>query len=131
MSKASLYDFRDLDLMVKLADSAGGDHNEISAQELAELLGFEQARDVTSRLSWMRRFGMLDYSEERHGWSITRGGERVVAARLQAAKTRAIKNVPDESLVEVMSHVTARYRLGDPMIAQMLRREFLFGTKPT
>jgi hypothetical protein len=32
-------------------------------------------------------------------------------------------------MVEVMSHVTSRYRLGDPVIASLLRREFLFGTQ--
>lgn len=131
MSKASLYDFRDLDLMIKLADSAGGPHSEVTAQELAESLGFEDAREISTRLSWMRRYGMLGYSEERHAWSLSRGGERVIESRLRAAKARAIDSVPDESLVEVMAHVTARYRLGDPMIAQLLRREFLFGTKPT
>jgi hypothetical protein len=129
LSRASLYDFRDLDLMIKLADAANGDHHEVSAQELAEELGFDEARTISTRLAWMKRYGMLTYSDERHAWSLTRGGERVVEAKLRAAQERTITAVPDESLVTVMSHVTSRYRLGDPMIAQMLRREFLFGTK--
>jgi hypothetical protein len=32
--------------------------------------------------------------------------------------------------VDIMSHVTARYRLGEPMMAQLLRREFAYGTSP-
>jgi hypothetical protein len=29
-----------------------------------------------------------------------------------------------------MAHVTTRYRLGDPLMATMLRREFAYGTSP-
>jgi hypothetical protein len=77
----------------------------------------------------MRRFGMLDFDPQTRGWRLTRGGERVVEARLRAAAARTIDAVPDEQMVDVMSHVTARYRLGDPMMAAMLRREFVFGTR--
>ena len=58
-----------------------------------------------------------------------RGGSRVVESKIRSAMQRDLLEIPDEQMIEVMSHVTTRWRLGDPMIAHMLRREFLFGTQ--
>jgi len=128
----SLYDFRDLDLMLKIADA--GDHEGwVETRELASMLGVDEgdkANGVGIRLSWMRRFGMLDFDAERRMWRLSSGGERVTNAKLRAARAKTIDELPDEQLVEVMAHVTTRYRLGDPVMATMLRREFAYGTSP-
>jgi hypothetical protein len=130
MSRASLYDFRDLDLMLKLAETAGAD-GLASSVELAEAMGLgDNGTLIASRCNWMARDGMLAFDKEHRGWRLSRGGERVVEAKLRAAAARAIDDVPEEQLVEVMAHVTTRYRLGDPMTAAMLRREFRYGTRP-
>jgi hypothetical protein len=126
----TLYDVRDLDLMLRIQDS-GDDRGEISAVELADALGMdEDTRAVAMRLAWMRRYGMLDYHEERKTWGLANGGRRVIEAKSRAANTDVIPDVPDEQLVDVMAHVTTRYRLGDPVIATLLRREFAYGTAP-
>jgi hypothetical protein len=128
--RLSLYDFRDLDLMLKLVDE-GDDEGWVETRALAAALGAEEDEKVHGvgvRLAWMRRYGMLEYDDKRHVWRLSPGGERVTKARLRAAASKQIDAVPDESLVDVMAHVTTRYRLGDPMMATMLRREFLFGT---
>jgi hypothetical protein len=124
---ATVYDFRDLDLMLKL-DAEGG---EAATWELAEAMGFgEQDRQsLAIRLSWCRRYGMLDFDQERRLWRLSKGGERVTQARVKAAATRQLEALPDEAMVEVMAAVTSRWRHGDPMIADLLRREFLFGTQ--
>lgn len=125
----TLYDFRDVDLMLKLDEVAGA--SGATTQELAEAIGFDDDRQaVGMRAAWMRKFGMFDFDEERRLWTLSQGGERVVEAKLRAAQAKTIDQVPDESLVDVMAHVTTRYRLGDPMMATMLRREFAFGTNP-
>jgi hypothetical protein len=130
MSKSSLtlYDFRDIDLLMKLAhEGASG----ATASEMSEALGFNStgAQSVGVRFAWMRKFGMLSFDPEKHIWSVSAGAERVIAAHEKAAGIKKVESIPDEQLVDVMSHVTSRWRLGDPMIADMLRREFLFGTK--
>jgi len=128
----SLYDFRDLDLMLKIADEAD-DEGWVETRALAEALGVEEGEKVHGvgvRLGWMRKFGMLERDDERQLWRLSAGGDRVTRARLRAAATKQIESVPDEALVDVMAHVTARYRLGDPVMATMLRREFRFGTDP-
>jgi hypothetical protein len=127
---ASLYEFRDLDIMLKLRAEADGD-GWIETAFLAQSLGFDDDKmPIAQRLSWMKRYGMVEFNRERKMWRLTEGGERVTNARLRAAHSKAIERIPDESMVEVMSAVTTRYVHGSPMLAQMLRREFLYGTQP-
>lgn len=125
-----MYDVRDLDLMLKMRDEQN-DQGEITATELAEALGIPQdVQAVAIRLAWMRRYGMLTFNPERRGWSLARGGERVVASKLKAAQADRIDDLDDGQMIDVMAHVTTRYRYGDPLIATLLRREFAYGTSP-
>lgn len=127
MAGASLYEFRDLDLMMRIEEES-----RMTSHELAEAVGLGNnggPRSVAIRLAWMKRYGFVEYDEKEHAWALSPGGERVTAAHLSKAKERALKDVPDEALVEVMAHVASRYRVGDPLVAKMLSREFLYGTK--
>jgi DNA-binding IclR family transcriptional regulator len=124
----SVFEFRDLDLMVKLAQE-GDAEGWVDGVAFAEALGFEKGTKTASRLSWMRRYGMLEYDEETHMWRLSPGGIRVANAHLKSGQVGALEKIPDESMVEVMSHVTSRWRHGDPLTAHLLRREFLFGTQ--
>jgi hypothetical protein len=124
----SLFEFRDLDLMHKLASGGGADG--MTSRELAEEIGFSgEVQSVSVRSSWMRHFGFFDFDEERRLWRLSASGERIVEADVRASTIAALEKVPDEALVDVMAHVTSRYRVGDPTTATLLRREFLFGTK--
>lgn len=126
---ATLYDFRDLDLMLHLAEMANG--KGVPTSELAEVIGFAEGdnRAVGIRLAWMKRYGMVAYDEKQKLWNLSRSGERVTQAQLRAPELRVVEEMPDESAIELMAHVTSRFQRGEPMIAQMLRREFLFGTQ--
>jgi len=126
----SVTDFRDIDLMMRLGEE-GSDG--IKAKDLVGLLGGmkdEDARHIGSRLAWMHRYGMLDFDPKRKLWSLSGSGGRVVDSKILAAQRVQIEAVPDESLVEVMAHITTRFRHGDAMTAHLLRREFAFGTSP-
>lgn len=126
---ASLYDFRDLDLMLTIEERADED-GWASTADLASSSGFgDNLLPLSRRLAWMRKYGMLEFHSKDHAWRLTDGGIRVVTAKTKAAHT-AIERVPDEALIEVMADVTARYWRGSEMVATMLRREFMFGTNP-
>jgi len=128
MSRLSMYDVRDFDLMSKLAEEAD-DRGEISATELAEALGLgDDVKALGIRLAWMKRYGMTAYDDGRKTWKLAPGGHRVVAAKRKSAVADRVDAVPEEQLVDVMAHVTTRYRYGDPVIATLLRREFVYGT---
>jgi hypothetical protein len=125
-----LYDFRDFDVMVKLSEQEGSG---ATSAELAEELGLggtDGTRAVGSRMAWMRRFGMLDFDLKRKVWTISRAGNRVLAAKRRAALKQLVDEMPDGELIEAMAYITSRYRLGDPTLANMLRREFIYGTAP-
>ena len=127
---ATLYDFRDLDIMYKIEQAANGAG--VDVHELAELLGFEAeegGRNIGIRLAWMRRYGMVAFDEKTRHWALSKSGSRVVSAQLRAPELRVVKEMPDEKMVEVMALVTSRYHRGETMIGNMLRREFLYGTK--
>jgi hypothetical protein len=128
MPSATVYDFRDLDLMVRFRESLDG----MTSGELSDELGLgeEGIRHVAIRLAWMKRYGMLEHDEDSKLWRLSAGGERVTSARLKAAQAKTIEAIPDESLVDVMAHVCSRFRLGDRVTSTMLRREFQYGTKP-
>ena len=127
---ASLYDFRDLDLMLKLRHEGDSD-GWVETRAMAEALGLgDDGHLVASRLSWMRRYGMLEFDHEKRMWRLTPGGERVTEAKLRAGQAREIEALPDEAMIEVVANVTARYRLGDPLTAHLIRREFAYGTHP-
>ena len=126
---ASVRELRDLELMLKIV-AEGDEEGWIETEEIARSMGFDRARDLGVRLSWMRRYGMLEFDEQRRMWRLSEGGERVSKARLRAAQANALEKLPDESMIEVMSSITTHYRHADPMTAVMLRREFAYGTRP-
>src|SRR4051794_26014168 len=103
---ATLYDFRDADLMFKIADNTNG--RGVSSQALAELLGFDAedgARPVGIRLAWMKRYGMVAYDDKEKLWTLTKGGMRVTEATLRAPELKVVETMPDEKMIEVMALV--------------------------
>lgn len=125
---ATLYDFRDLDLLQKIAAESNGQG--ISSKEFADLLGFEEeARPIGIRLAWMKRYGMVAFDDKERTWSLTPGAERVVQAQIKARQITVVQKLPDEAMVDVMAHITSRYQHGEGMLAHMLKREFLYGTQ--
>ena len=130
MAHLTLYDYRDLDLMLAASEVVNDDGN-LSTEDLAARLGMEDdMRAVAMRLAWMRRYGVFSRDDERKTWRLTRAGERHIEAKQIAAASESIEVVPDEALIDVMAHVTSRYRHGDPVTAALLRREFQYGTEP-
>lgn len=129
-SHATLFDFRDLDLMLKL-DAEADDEGWAETEQMARALGFDDNQaPISRRFAWMKRYGILEFDEKRKMWRLTDAGRRVTEARVRAATSNGIEKLPDEAMIDVMAKVTQRYWHGSPMLATMLRREFLFGTKP-
>jgi hypothetical protein len=119
----SLYDFRDLDLLLRLSEDGG-----MSSVQVGETFSAD-ARAAGSRLAWMRRYGMVDLDSEAGFWTISAAGKRVVQSKLRAAQIAVVDKLPDEALVETMAQITSRYIRGEPMLAHMMRREFMYGTR--
>jgi len=128
--RATLYDFRDLDLMLSL-EAEADEEGWAETEQMARALGFgDELAPISRRFAWMKRYGILEFDAKRKMWRLTPAGERVTKARVRAATSNGIEKLPDEAMIDVMAKVTQRYWHGSPMVATMLRREFLFGTKP-
>jgi len=126
-----MYDFRDLDLMLTIAER-GDDEGWVTNDDLASSFGFgDSLRPLGIRLAWRRRYGMVEHKTHNRDslWRLSPGGWRVVEAKLKAAQARTLGTIPDEAMVDVMADITARFQRGDSMLAVMLRREFAFGTQ--
>src|SRR5262245_42663585 len=111
----------------------GAGESGITASDLAAEMNFngnDSHRAIGMRFAWMKKFGMLDYDDKKHLWTLTEGAHRVMESQRVAALTKVLRAVPSEAVVEHMAHITSVYRMGDPMIAAMLRREFQYGTNP-
>jgi len=120
----SVREFRDFDLMLKLAETGP-----LRSPALAGELGLDEYGSVIGRrLGWMRHYGMLDRKDSGE-WLLTDAGGRVIHARKRARLLQELNELPEEELIEVMAQVMARYQRGQPMIATMMRREFIFGTR--
>ena len=118
-------EYRDTDLLAKLVAEGP-----MSSLELAESLAMDDIpghRSVGSRFARMRSFGMVSFDEKTRIWMITDNAERVLEAQRKSATQRKIAAIPDDALVEVVSDAMTRRRLGDPVLAEMLRRETQFG----
>src|SRR5262245_48539986 len=93
---ATLYSFRDTDIMFKIAENTNG--RGIAATALAELMGFDAedgAQPIGMRLVWMKRYGMVAYDEKDKLWNLTRGGQRVTDAHLLAPELKVVEKMPD------------------------------------
>jgi hypothetical protein len=119
----SVREYRDFDLMAKIRETGP-----ISSRELAGELGMDElGTHIGRRLGWMRRYEMLEKNDGGL-WALTDGGQRVITARTRAAFIRELEELPEEELITIMSHVMARYQHGQQLIADMIRREFVYGT---
>src|SRR5215470_17507911 len=106
---ATVRDFRDLDIMYRLAELNG--HGNVTTLDLADMLGFdadEGGRPVGMRLAWMRKYGMVAFDENARTWSLSASGRRVTDSHLRAPQLRVIEKMPDEQMVETMALVTSR-----------------------
>jgi len=124
---ASLGDFRDVDLMHKLALEGGADG--LTSKELALTLGMSgdhATQEIAHRASWMRRYGFFDWDEKRRLWTLSASGDRVVEAQTLAAAQDP--NMPEREVVVVASQIASHLRIADETTANLIRREVRWGS---
>jgi len=127
----TIYDFRDVDLMMKLSSEMSDEGEGIPSDEFADSLGMSRdVQAVSQRCSWMVRYGFFQFDKEKRLWTLSPAGERIVKAQELASGIDELAALDDEAMVDVMAHVTSRYRYGDRVTATLLRREFVHGTSP-
>lgn len=127
MASLKLADFLDEEFLALLDDL--GDHEGwVSSHTIAEAIPIE-VRNVGSRLSWMRRYGVVERdtrpgSPTRNEWRLTQVGVQLVNARFTKSQQTTISSVKDEQLWGLARELSVRYERVDSAAANLIRRRF-------
>lgn len=116
----SLYDFSDREVLLALrdlSDKAEANKGWVSAESFAIAVGLTSdypAQKVGSRFSWMRRYGVLEYSPNEititdengtvrnvGGWRLTASGHKFASGDLRSPQKRAIESLQNEQALSL------------------------------
>lgn len=133
-------DYSDRELLAIMLDLGG----EVSSPDLAARVygwGAIESEDkgkvahgrrcVTSRLIWMRRFGLVESwvaveSPKVRTWKVSPVGIQLRQAKLGRAVDNAISNSPDAQMLEMANLVGERFYRGSSVARTAMRRELQF-----
>jgi hypothetical protein len=126
MSSAKIGDYSDREILAAMADLNGD--GDVRAQDLAtRLLGAEEKHEircVTSRLAWMRRFGLVEKGEQKGEWTISNEGVALGFAKLPRAIDTHIAGAPVTASLELAHVVGERMVRSRDVVRTAMRREF-------
>jgi hypothetical protein len=124
-------DFSDVELLALVNDHADSD-GYVKTEEMVLIVGLdvENARQcVGSRFSWLARYGAMEKNPDEVGsWRLSAVGLAMVKGNLSASEKRTLENLADEKLLSLARGVTNRYRSTGATGAQLMRREWQYGT---
>jgi len=131
-STVRIRDFSDRELLAMMIDMGGIVHSgELAIRCFGikpdEEDGYVHAcRCVTSRMSWMRRFGLVEKGEKAGEWSVSHEGRVFREARLGRAMSSAITNTQDGSMMVMAHEIGERLLRAKPIAQTAMRRELQF-----
>lgn len=125
--------FSDREILAVMADLNGA--GEVLASELAlRLFGLNDQDDqdvrvhatrcVTARLTWMRRYGLVEKGDEKGEWLISETGRALRFAKLGRSFSAAITNTQEGTLLELTHQVSERMLVAGDVAGRAMRREF-------
>lgn len=132
--RVRISDFSDRELLALVADLG----SQVTARDLAirifgiaELEENEQeirreSRCVTSRLSWMRRFGLIERDKESGEWLISAMGEALRKTRVSRAIANGIESADEAASLSLANIVGERLVSSGPVAGQAMQRELQF-----
>jgi hypothetical protein len=124
--------FSDREIISAMGDLGGG--LEVLASELAarifglngsddEKVRLHATRCVTSRLSWMKRYGLVEKGDDKGTWVASEWGKALRYTSLGRALSSAVTNTPESSLLELSHQVSDRMLGAGDIPARAMRRE--------
>jgi len=126
----SLMEYSDRELLNILIDldpfNEGSSTEQISDQ--IGLVDRDRFRNVGARMSWMRRFGVV----ERNGdglWRLTPAGDQVAHGGLRQSVLNTIDAIGDAGALELGAAIASRYQAVSYPASAMMRRSLQRGMK--
>jgi len=138
-----LQEMSDRELLLRLQDVADAD-GYASAEDIGEALGIEpehRVRVITSRLTWLKRWGAvdrepLDEVERIPGgvrrlrmWKLSPIGHQMATGQLRKAQQEAIQNARDGDVLELTAMLAHVQRTGPLTVRNLMRREWTYRTR--
>jgi hypothetical protein len=127
LTDLKLESFSDRELMMLILDLRDADGT-VTPEEIADRLDLDTptpVRCVSSRLSWLRRYGILD--RNRYGWYFTTKGEQIATAKpLSSSQQSWLSKLSPERGMDttlMLGHLYNRY---DGPEAVMMRRAWQY-----
>jgi hypothetical protein len=124
--------FSDREIMAAMSDLNGT--GDVLASDLGlRLFGLTDRDDedvrrhatrcVSSRLTWMRRYGLVEKGDEKGAWLLSETGKELFASRLGRSFSTAITHTPKESVLDLAHQVGMRMVKENTVGARAMRRE--------
>lgn len=87
-------------------------------------------RCVGQRLSWMKRYGVVQRNEkDRKGtWGLTGQGKLLLTGAIPAHERKVIENLKENQLLDLTETLSMRYFYAGDVAATMMRRQWQFGS---
>ena len=124
-------EFGDIELLALVNDTADPD-GWVTTEEMALVTGIDAKNAlhcVGSRFAYLRRIGAMEKDlETTKRWRLSPIGKAMVKGTLNAREARMLENLTDDKLLSLARGVTTRYRTTGATGAQLMRREWQYGT---
>lgn len=134
----TVFDYSDRELLLIIIElCADTEAGYATSEQIAEALGVTSKhpkQSVGSRLAALRRIGAVQKDPEAAKtsvthWQVTAIGELVANGRLRASTERSLEAMDDGQVLLLMRILTRRYNGTNVTASQLLRREWMTGTK--
>jgi hypothetical protein len=143
----TLLDFSDREFLLVVRDAGGIPPNYVTAEEVAthlNLTGENPSRSVSSRLSWLKRYGAVDREHERdvygniryhrngkamhaQGWALTEVGLAMAIGKLNKTQQAALDKLGDGQMLMTMRWLSQRVVGSSPTVGKLMDREYRYG----
>jgi hypothetical protein len=128
--------------ILHIVDDLRGDDGWVSVNQMAtriglsvdgmsdEQLALHTGRCISVRLAWIKKLsGCIErHPEQTNVWGLTDLGREVVSAKLSQAIAIGIDQMGASNTLLALDAISRRYRRADVKAANLMRREWQFGT---
>lgn len=142
-----LLDLSDREFLLVVRDAGGVLPEYVTASEIAKhlnLTGENPSRSVSSRLSWLRRFGAIEREYRRdsngnivetrdgkpiyeQGWALSSLGFQMAIGKLGKQQEKALDKLGDEQMLLLTRWLSQRVVGADPTVSKLMDREYRYG----
>lgn len=139
MPSLKLEDYSDHELLALVNDLSDGT-GFVTSGAIAEALGQagddlkSPTRNVSIRLAWLKRYGVMETAEEEidgkrtRGWRVTHEGAALLSGSLRKAQQEALEGLTEDRVFALARVFGQRFVNSGGMAAKMMEREFRYAT---